>query len=140
EPKTAGQQPNYDASLLGLAQMRARFLLDGSAVPDPVADLAPLAAKYRGPALVWAVTDAWTVLRSAPDQADAAVARAREAASAYLAVKPGDMEVAPDHVRYRIPGIEMALLDGQLALRKGQQETALSLLRRAAQQEQALEM
>jgi tetratricopeptide (TPR) repeat protein len=139
-PRTDAQQQNFDASLLGLAQMRARYLVDGTAAQDPVADLAPVAAKYRGAAMVWSLTDAWTALRRAPDKADAAVARAREAVSAYLAVKPGDMEVAPDHARYRIPGIELALLDGELALRKGERDTALALLRKAAQQEQALEM
>ncbi len=139
-PKTPEQQQFYDASLLGLAQMRARYLVDGKAAQDPVASLAPLAAKSPDAALVWAVTDAWMALRSAPAQADGAVAHARETAAAYLAAKARDTDVAPEHARYRIPAIEMAMLDGQLALRKGDRDAALALFRKAALQEQALEM
>ena len=139
-PKTVEQQQNYDGGLLGLAQMRARYLIDGAAAQDPAPALAPAVARHSGAAMVWAVTDAWMALRKVPDQADAAVARAREAIGAYLGVKPSDMEVAADHARYRLPGIEMAMLDGQLALRKGERDAALALFRKAAQQEQALEM
>ncbi|WP_154667897.1 hypothetical protein [Pseudoduganella violaceinigra] len=139
-PATAEQLKYHENSMLGLAQMRARYLIDGNGVPDPIADLAPTAAKYSGAALVWSVTDAWVALRGSPEKADAAVAQAREAAQAYLAVKPGDADLAPDHARYRIPGIELAMLDGQLALRKGEREAALALFRQAAQQELALEM
>lgn len=139
-PKNAEQQQGYEASLHGLAQMRSRYMVDGKAAQDPVAGVATLAAKYPDADLVWAVTDAWTALRSAAPGAEAAVARARESAAAYLAAKARETDVAPEHARYRIPGIEMALLDGQLALRKGERDAALALLRQAAQQEQALEM
>jgi hypothetical protein len=61
-------------------------------------------------------------------------------AASYLAAKARETDVAPEHARYRIPAIEMALLDGQLALRRGEREAALALFRQAAQQEQALEM
>ena len=145
-PATAEAQQNYDNSLLGLAQMRARFLIDGNDAPDPIADLAPTMAKHTEAAMVWSVTDAWMALRGtpasavAPGAAEAAVARAREAIGAVQSFKPRDMEVAPEHARYRIPAIEMAMLDGRLALRKGEREVALALLRQAAQQEQSLEM
>lgn len=136
----AEQQKSYDNSLLGLAQMRARYLIDGKDLQDPIADLAPAAAKHREAAMVWAVTDAWMALRSAAGPADAAVAKAREAIGAAQSFKPRDMEVAPEHARYRIPGIELAMLDGQLALRRGDLNAGLAQLRQAAQQEQALEM
>lgn len=140
---TRDQQQNYDNSLLGLAQMRSRYLIDGKDARDPIPDMAPLAARHKEAAMVWAVTDAWTSLRAAPavaGTAEAAIARAREAISAAQAFKPNDIEVAPEHARYRIPGIEMAMLDGQLALRKGDRNAALALFRQAAQQELALEM
>ncbi len=138
---TREQQQNYDNSLVGLAQMRSRYLIDGKDARDPIADLAPLAAKQKEAAMVWAVTDAWMALRGTPaGTAEAAVARAREAASAAQSFKAGDAELAPEHARYRIPGIEMAMLEGQLALRKGDRNAALALFRQAAQQELALEM
>lgn len=140
---TAAVQQNYDSNLLGLAEMRSRYIIDGKDAQDPIPDLAPVMAKHNEAAMVWAVTDAWMALRSPQLQAnaaDAAVARARTAINAARSSKPGDMEVAPEHARYRIPAIEMAMLDGQLALRKGDRDAALALLRQAAQQEQALEM
>jgi len=140
---TAEQRQNYDNSLLGLAQMRSRYIIDGKDAQDPIADMAPLMAQHKEAAMVWAVTDAWLALRSAPSQAgaaDAAVARAREAIGAVQSFKPSDAEVAPEHARYRIPAIDMAMLDGQLALRKGDRNGALALFRQAAQQEQSLEM
>jgi tetratricopeptide (TPR) repeat protein len=140
-PKNPAQRQGYETSLLGLAQMRARYLVDGKAAQDPAAGLAALAAGNPDAALVWAVTDAWMAMRNAaPEAAQASVASAREVAASYLAAKAHETDVAPEHARYRIPAIEMALLDGQLALRRGEREAALALFRQAAQQEQALEM
>jgi len=143
---TPEQKQNYDNSLVGLAQMRSRYLIDGRDAQDPIPDMAPAMAKHTEAAMVWAVTDAWMALRGTPapaiadGTAEAAVARAREAVRAALSYKPADMEVAAEHARYRIPGMEMAMLEGRLALRKGEREVALALFRQAAQQEQALEM